>query len=382
MTAVPPISSASSVPRPAVPTAGDFVLIVDDEPTVRQTLARGLMTVGYQCITAVDGRDALARLEQGRFAVMLCDVRMPGMDGLELLGHAVARDPDMPVVMVTALAGVQTAVSALRAGAYDYITKPFTFTEVELTVARALEYRRLRLQNRQYVEHLEELVEQRARQVREIAVGVLTSLGFALEAKDEWTHSHSRRVADLSAHLGRELGLTMDQCSDLRLAGMLHDIGKIGVREAVLHKDGRLTEAEYAHIKVHPDLGARILSPLQELDRIVPFIRHHHERWDGGGYPDHLAGDDIPYGARIVCVADAYVAMREHRPYRRPMPLDQVLGEVRNGNRRQFDFDVAGALMTLHQNGTLERLDAAYVEPPRDLHPAGGSSTAPHGISA
>jgi putative two-component system response regulator len=344
--------------------APEYILVVDDEVGVRQALARGLWDAGYQTVTAGDGREALARLRQGRCAVMLCDVRMPGMDGIELLGHVVALDPDMPVIMVTALAGLQTATAAIRAGAYDYVTKPFQFAEVEMAVERALTYRRLRMENRRHTEELELLVEERTRQLREAALGVIGSLGLALEAKDEWTHDHSRRVAELSGWLGKQLGLSNEQCSDLRLAGMLHDIGKIGVRESVLHKAGTLTADEYNHIKLHPDLGARILTPLHELNHIIPFIRHHHERWDGTGYPSRLSGEDIPAGARIIGVADAYVAMREKRPYRKGLTADRALTEIRIGARRQFDLHVVGALTELSSEGVLATLDGEF---PQDM---------------
>ncbi|MFN8558589.1 MAG: response regulator [Dehalococcoidia bacterium] len=343
------------------PTDREYLLIVDDEPLVRQALARGLFEVGYQCLLAANGQEALARLEQGRFAVMLCDIRMPGMDGFEVLRHARRRDPDMPVVMVTAIAALQTAIDAIRAGAYDYVTKPFTLDEVELTVRRALDYRRLRLENRRHVEHLEELVEERTLRINQIALGVVTSLGLALEAKDEWTHDHSRRVAEVAAALGLGLGMPAAQVADLRLAGMLHDIGKIGVREAVLHKSEELSAEEYLHIRLHPELGARILSPLRELNHVIPYIRHHHERWDGGGYPEGLRGEAIPAGARIIAVADAYVAMRERRPYRGALEVARAVEELRANARSQFDLDVVGAFLRLHAAGALAALEDGSV---------------------
>jgi putative two-component system response regulator len=211
---------------------------------------------------------------------------------------------------------------------------------------------------------LEQLVDQRTRQVRESIASVIACLSLALEAKDAWTHDHSRRVAALAGQLGVALGLNAAQCADLRLAGHLHDIGKIGVRQAVLHKPGLLTPAEYAHVKQHPDLGARILAPVQDLRPILPFVRGHHERWDGTGYPDRLAGEAIPLGARILAVADAYVALREDRPYRPGCTKQRCLTELRFGARRQFDLEVFGALLDLDQQGVLDALDQAF---PQDL---------------
>lgn len=363
------VTEASTTTQTPGPSP-QYILVVDDEPGIRNALARGLFEAGYQCVTAADAQEALDRLRQGRYALMLCDIRMPGMDGLELLGHALGHDPDMVVIMVTALASLPTALGAIRAGAYDYVTKPFQLTEVELVVRRALDHRRLRLENRGYVTHLEELVDERTAQVRRIGLSVITSLGLALEAKDEWTHDHSRRVAELSGALGTQLGLTEAQCADLRLAGMLHDLGKIGVREAVLHKPSQLSPDEYRHVKLHPELGARILSPLQDLAHIVPFIRHHHERWDGDGYPDGLAGEAIPFGARILSLADAYVAMREHRPYRPSLSQDRALGELHIGARRQFDLHVVSAMVDLHRSGRLDQIDAHFPEDVVEFHVA------------
>lgn len=347
-------------------TPAPTVLIVDDEPGIRDSLARHLWNAGFRCATAADGAAALILLQQSHFAVMLCDVRMPGMDGIELLPHVHECDPDLPVIMLTAFASLQMAIAATRAGAYDYITKPFQLDEVELAVRRALETAKLRAENRRYVVHLEELVEERTAHLRRIGMGVVTALALTLEAKDEWTHDHSRRVANLAAALGAQAGLPHAEVETLRLAGLLHDIGKIGVREAVLHKPEALTAEEMRHIRQHPELGAHILAPLDDLKLITPMVRHHHERWDGAGYPNGLAADDIPVGARILGVADAYTAMREDRPYRAGQTREYALRELRLGARRQFDLHVVAALLALDERHRLEALDSTF---PEDLPP-------------
>jgi putative two-component system response regulator len=338
------------------PDAVDTILIVDDEAGMRSILSRSLWEAGFPCTTAKDGEEALALLRDGVYAIMLCDIRMPGMDGIQVLERVRVHDPDMVVIMVTALAGLTTALEAIRAGAYDYLTKPFQLEQVTLAVRRALDHRRLRLENRGYTRDLEARVQERTAQMRRVGQEVITSLGLALEAKDEWTHDHSRRVGVLAGALAAKLGLDDETCARVELGGMLHDIGKIGVREAVLHKPGPLTADEYHHVQLHADLGARILEPLHDLRDIVPFIRHHHERWDGGGYPDGLASEAIPLGARIVCVADAYVAMYEDRPYRKGLSADQILTELRIGARRQFDLHVVSALFDLYAAGRVDRI--------------------------
>jgi putative two-component system response regulator len=343
------------------PDAVNTILVVDDEAGMRSILSRSLWEAGFSCATAKDGEEALALLRDGVYAIMLCDLRMPGIDGMEVLERARAHDPDMVVIMVTALAGLSTALAAIRAGAYDYLTKPFQFEQVMLAVRRALEHRRLQLEVRGYTRDLEARVDERTEQMRRVGLEVITSLGLALEAKDEWTHDHSRRVGELSAALAAKLRLDNVACERVRLGGMLHDIGKIGVQEAILHKPGPLTAEEYRHVQLHADLGARILEPLRDLRDVVPFIRHHHERWDGGGYPDGLAGEAIPLGARIVSVADAYVAMYEDRPYRKGLSQDRIMNELRIGAQRQFDLHVVSALFDLFASGRIDRI-LAYSE--------------------
>jgi putative two-component system response regulator len=338
------------------------VLIVDDEPRGRALLARGLRAAGIQCATANDGAAALERLGADRYAVIICESALTVTDGAALVPRLLARDPDLIIVLVTTVSERAGALEASRPGVYDYLTRPYQLNEAVLVIRRALEHRRLLSENRDYHRRLDELIEQRSLHAHGAALSVITSLSLALEAKDEYTHDHSRRVAALAAALGEQLGCPPGQIADLRLAGLLHDIGKIGVRESVLLKCDPLTRAEFDHIKQHPDLGARILAPVSELQHIIPLIRHHHERWDGGGYPDGLAGAAIPPGARILAVADAYVAMRERRPYRQPLRRDDALNEIRIGARRQFDLEVVRVLLQLAENGELDRLDSEFPE--------------------
>jgi len=233
----------------------------------------------------------------------------------------------------------------VRQGAYDYVTKPFNLGEVTLSVERALEKRRLELEIRDYQLHLEQKVEEQAQKIRTAFLNAITSLAYALEAKDKYTSGHSQRVAGISVAIAAELGLSKTEIEKIRLAGLIHDIGKIGVREAVLNKPGKVSAKEYQHILSHSDIGEHILTPIVEDEAILKAVRHHHERYDGRGYPDGLSGEQIPLGARILAVADAYDAMKSERPYRGAMSVETACAEIERGKGTQFDPEVVDAFL-------------------------------------
>jgi putative nucleotidyltransferase with HDIG domain len=325
-------------------TSLERVLVVDDEASVRRMLERWLGDLGYQVASAPHAGGALEQLQGADFALALVDIRMPGMSGIELL-RAIARDyPDTAVVMVTAVVDVETAVESLRLGAYDFIGKPFNPDDVGLRVERALERRRLALENRDYRLTLEGRVAEQTRQIREMFRGTVEALAFALEARDEYTRGHSQRVTDVSVAVARRLGLSAPDGERVRVAGLLHDIGKIGIRDTVLSKPGALSPDEIAHVRAHPVIAERILAPVISDRRIIAAVRHHHERYDGNGYPDGLAGDRIPLAARILCAADAYDAMTSNRPYRPAHPREYALAQLHDGAGTQFDSAVIEAV--------------------------------------
>ena len=318
-------------------------LVVDDEPRLRQVIAHLMRADGYHTVEAANGEEALAVLEAEPMTLVLSDVRMPRMDGIELLRQVRARWPDTAVVMITAIADVDVAVSCLSIGAMDYLTKPFHLEEVRARVAQALEKRRLILENRDYQEQLEEKVTVQARRLEELFLASVQSLADALEVKDPYTRGHSVRVSRYSSVIAQAMGVDGELLRQIELGGHVHDIGKIGVREAVLNKPDRLTAEEYDHIMIHPMIGWRILSPLlTEVPAALNIVRWHHERPDGRGLPDGLVGDAIPLEARIVAAADAIDAMTSGRPYRmREMSFDDAIGEVARCAGEQFDPRVA-----------------------------------------
>jgi putative nucleotidyltransferase with HDIG domain len=319
-------------------------LVVDDEPRLRRVLVRLLEQDGFTCQEAGSGVEALAIMEQEPAPLVISDLRMPQMDGVALLRELISRWPDTAVVMVTAVAEVESAVACLQLGALDYVGKPFHLDEVRARVMQALDKRRLLIENRDYHQHLEERVSAQAHRIEELFLGGVQALAQALEAKDPYLKGHSLRVSEYSVAVARQLGLSTTAIETISLGGHLHDIGKIGVSEEVLHKAGRLTDAEYQHIMEHPVIGARILGPLlDEAPTVIAIVRSHHERPDGKGLPDGLRGDEIPLEVRVVSVADAFDAMTSVRPYRPSLSVDRALDELRKEKSIQFDVDVVDA---------------------------------------
>ena len=332
-----------------------FCLVVDDEPRLRQVLMHLMRADGFTCLEAGNGEEALALLAQHPVTLVMSDLRMPKMDGLELLRHTRARWPDIAVVMITAVADVDVAVSCLAIGAMDYLTKPFHLEEVRARVDQALEKRRLVIENRGYQESLQAKVAVQARRLEELFLASIQSLAEALEVKDPYTRGHSVRVSEYSAVISRELGVDDEMLRQVELGGHVHDIGKIGVRETILNKPGKLTDAEYEHIMTHPVVGWRILAPLLgDTPVALNIVRSHHERFDGRGVPDGLVGAAIPLEARIAAVADAFDAMTSVRPYRpEGMTVEDAVQEIVRCSGTQFDPDVVAAVVRSAEAGQL-----------------------------
>ncbi|HEY7893645.1 MAG TPA: HD domain-containing phosphohydrolase [Gemmatimonadaceae bacterium] len=309
-----------------VPVLPKRLLVVDDEDSIRTALSRFLSSRGFDVENAASGQAALRLLGRERFTVMLCDVRMPGMTGLDVLHQALADDPDLAVVMLTAVNDAVTATEALAGGAFDYLVKPVELNQLEGALERALHKRTLVLEQRR-VEHLiRDEVAVRTRELeheqaalRSLTVSVAETLINAMEAKSIYLRGHSQRVAELASSIADGMSLDADTVEAVRMAGHLHDVGKIGIREEVLNKPGKLTPEEFAHVKDHVRIGMEILAPLQHLGVVLDYIHDHHEHVDGSGYPRGLAGSAISLGGRILCAADTFDALTSRRAYRDPM---------------------------------------------------------------
>ena len=332
---------------PPVMAGAANCLIVDDEPSVRRSLVRMLQAQGFTCFEAGTGREALGVLSRiGEAPLVISDMRMPELDGKGL--REVLRDPypDTSVIMLTGMSETTTAVDCLHLGAADFLLKPISVGELQARVARVLEKRALVLQNRFYQQHLERRVHEQAQRIQELFLQGVQMLARALEAKDAYTRGHSIRVSQYAVGTAQRLGFDGPSLDGIRLGGELHDIGKIGTREAVLHKPGTLTDEEFRQITEHPALGERMLLPLaQESPDVLRIVRSHHERLDGRGFPDGLRGEKIPIEARIVAVADAFDAMTTERPYRDARgPVDAV-AELRRVAGTQLDPDAVEAFV-------------------------------------
>lgn len=331
--------------------AGAIILVVDDEDGIRQALARFLTSRGYQARQASSGEEALAQLHDDDVALMLLDVRMPGMSGMDVVPEALHLSPDLAIMMLSAVTDATSAAICMQRGAMDYLTKPIELTSLAGAIERALRRRDTQLQERQISRWLKEELEHRARELErerrkleQLSVATLEALINALEAKDRFLTGHSARVAAFAATVAQEFGMPDDEIEQVRMAGRLHDLGKIAVRESVLNKEGPLTPEEYDHVKEHVMVGSQILAPLVHLGPIVSFVRGHHEHWDGSGYPDRLKGEQIPLGARILCAAEIYDALTTARPYQPTMTPEQAVTRMRRLGGTVLDPSVLDAI--------------------------------------
>jgi len=323
------------------------VIIIDDEQHVREILQTYLTGKGWEVNCASNyekGAELIKRHPD--VDVVFLDL-LPGERGLALLRQIRSRFPNIMVVVITSHNDISTAVECMKEGAFDYLTKPFQLEKIPLLVERARELKELRIRESLLKKELEEKIETQHRKIRELFLGSLNALVRVLEAKDEYTVGHSRTVASLAYEIAKVLGLGSTLRKKLLIAGHLHDIGKVGIRDDILRKPGPLTREEFEHIRRHPLISEEILSYVIKDKFILSSVRHHHERINGRGYPDGLKGDEIPLGAKILAVADAYEAMTSHRPYRKALPAEIALREIERNKGYHFDPEVVKAFLSI-----------------------------------
>lgn len=307
------------------------ILVVDDNQANVDLLDALLSSRGYNLFKAYSGEDALKMVEDVLPHVILLDVMMPKMDGYEVCRRLKAKDTTrfIPVIMLTALSDIDDKIKGIEAGADDFISKPFQRPELLARVKSLVRVKNL----------LDEL---------EDARNVIFSLALTLDFNDPYTHGHSRRVSCLAVKLAGLMGLSYQEVNNVRDGGLLHDIGKIATDKGILHKAGALNAMEYEHVKQHPVVGEKICSPLKFARPLLPIIRSHHERFNGTGYPDGLAGDNIPLGARIIGISDLYDALTSVRPYRRGMPREVALEVMKLETGKEYwDREVLKAFIEI-----------------------------------
>ena len=325
------------------------ILIVDDEPEITAILT-DLFSGEYDCESAASAEEAIETLTNREFELVVSDITMPGMSGLDMIPHVKQLSPNTVVVMISGMQTVESAIDALRLGAFDYVMKPFDLRQVEAVVTRALEHQDLIVAKQRYENHLEELVEKRTAELdhtlnslEDAYRSTLKALTAALETRDLETHGHSERVVTYSLRLGREYGLEASRMKSLEFGSLLHDIGKIGVPDLILRKPAKLTEEEWVLMREHPTHGQQILKGIEFLEGAARVVAQHHEKWDGSGYPLGLKGEEIDLCARIFAVADAFDAMTSDRVYRKGKPYRDAAKELDDWAGRQFDPKVVEA---------------------------------------
>ncbi len=332
----------------------EHILVVDDEEAIREIVTTMLESQGFSCTPASNGKVALRYLNGKSPDLVLSDMVMPDMDGMKLLEWIQSHNRDVPVIMVTAMNDLSTALEAIRRGAYDYILKPFEKDQLFLSVRRALEHRRLLVENHKYQQELEKLVEDRTAQLRGALEQLersyddtLEALGGALDLRDAETEGHCKRVTAFSLAICKSLHVESRHLPEIARGAFLHDIGKMAIPDSILRKPGPLSAEEQRVMRTHCDVGHDMLSRVPFLRGVAGIVLAHQERYDGTGYPRGLKGEEIPLGARIFAVADTLDAMTSDRPYRSALSLDEAKAEIRRCTGTQFDPEVVAAFLSI-----------------------------------
>jgi response regulator RpfG family c-di-GMP phosphodiesterase len=360
------------------------ILVIDDEQNIINALRRVLRKEEYQIIFANSGEEGLAILENERISLVLSDQKLPGIQGTELLKMVKEKYPNTVRMLLTGCVDISIAQEAINKGQiFKFIIKPWDNEDLRATIKLGIENYKLKLENIRLLKQIQEqnvelmnfnktLEEQVANRTKELRdaygkmnktfLDTIQSLALAIEAKDPYTKGHSERVSIFSVELAKKLRLSHKDEWNINVAGILHDIGKIGIDEAILNKPGKLTPEEYEKVKKHPIISLKILEPIEFLDEIKPLILHHHEWYDGNGYPESISGNNIPLGSRILAVADTVEAMTSNRAYRKALDVDIVINELKHFSGTQFDPTLANAFIQM-----LEQEGLAFFEKKRKL---------------
>jgi response regulator RpfG family c-di-GMP phosphodiesterase len=333
------------------------ILVVDDDPVIRDLITKYLGQNGYEVDEACGGDEAFGKLRTREYGACLLDINIPEMTGLEIM-EKVKDDPEFitPIVMMTGQTDIGTIIEVIRLGAEDYLPKPFLLAQIKIAVDRALRVWSIKNENIRYKFYLEDQVAIKTEGIRRSFFEMVRAFAVSIEMRDSYTGGHTKRVSEIAVLLAAGLGLDKVKQDEARIGGILHDIGKIGIADRILQKPGRLTDDEYREICRHPVIGREIVQDVESMHGMIPYILYHHERYDGSGYPEKLAGEAIPIEGRIIAVADAVDAMASHRIYRPSMTLDEVREEVVRNSGTQFDPVIVRVLCGLWDQKDLRQL--------------------------
>ena len=321
------------------------ILIADEDLLVTNIVSRHLSGQGYQCETASNGERALAKLKANVFDLIIFSMAMNDKSGNTIFPIIKAMHPNMPSILIADAVDIDMVIKLVKDGAYDYIIKPISMNMLSICVERSLDKKRLLLENKNYQLHFNKMVKQQTENICKSFINALPAIAFAQEAKYKYSSGHSYRVAEMAEATARKLGMPPHETEQIKFTGLIHDIGKVGVKETILCKEGKLTREEYLQVASHCTIGEQLLSPMVRDEKILKMVRHHHERYDGGGYPDGLSATVIPPGARILAVVDAYDAMTSERPYRKAVNTLLACAELKKHAGTQFDPIVVDAFI-------------------------------------
>jgi len=338
------------------------ILVVDDEPEMRDVLRRVLTRLQFEVVAASNGSDALQELARGPFSFAIFDVNLPGMSGPDLVTEALHVNRNLAIVMLSGQTEAVSATVSIQRGAMDYLTKPLDVEALERSLRRAARERERRIEEQDISHYLREEVARRSAEVRvqqahleRLALGTLMALVAVQEAGDDYLAGHSVRVAEFAASMAAQLGRSDEEIELVRRAGQVHDLGMIAIPAAIMRKQGQLLPEELGEVRKHPAIGFDILSPLPGCSELAKFVRHHHERWDGKGYPDSLTGQEIPWGARLIAAAEVYDALTSARPYqerRGPEAAVERMVELKGTTLDPAAVDALAAVVSRRQTLT------------------------------
>jgi putative two-component system response regulator len=330
------------------------ILLADDDNKILKSLTNILSIQGHNCKPTSDGYEAINEYKKNNFDCVLLDIEMPKMNGIEAAKTLLSINPDVSIIMVTAFRDLDIIRSTMRVGAYDYLVKPVLPEELGRVLEKVKERNFLLKIKREYQTELESKVKEQREKLEKKMLDTITSLVNALETKDPYQEGHSKQVKEISLEIATQLEYSDKEKEILSYAALIHDIGKVGIPDSILMKPKSLTEKEYAIMKKHPAIGKFIINPSIENKKILNAVLHHHERYDGKGFPDGLKGKKIPLSARILAISDSLSAMTSRRPYRKGLPRTEVIKELKKNSGTQFDPKLVKICLNLIKEGKIE----------------------------